>query len=87
MGSVGHCEICGKYGRLDMHHVFNKAYRKKSEKYGAVVWICRKCHDDLHHHHPSKYIWLKEQWRDRLMTENGWDRETFIKEFGRAEWQ
>lgn len=84
---TGNCEICGRYGQLERHHVWGSFWRNKSEKYGAVVMICRRCHDDLHHHHPRKYIWLKEQWRDRLMAENGWDRDEFIKEFGRAEWQ
>lgn len=82
----GWCEICHKWGTVQRHHVFGAAYRKKADKFGAVVEICAKCHDDLHHHHPAKYKWLKRQWRDRLMAENEWTTEDFIREFGRAEW-
>lgn len=82
----GYCEICHRWETLERHHVFSGAFRKKSEEYGAVVEICRKCHDDLHHRHPANYKWLKRQWRDRLMAENGWTIEEFIEKFGRAEW-
>lgn len=82
----GFCDICLKWRTLERHHVFNGAFRSKSEQYGAVVEICRECHDDLHHRHPAKYKWLKREWRDRLMAENGWSTEDFIREFGRAEW-
>lgn len=82
----GFCDICLKWRTLERHHVFNGAFRTKSEEYGAVVEICRECHDDLHHRHPAKYKWLKRQWRDRLMAENGWTMDDFIREFGRAEW-
>ena len=82
----GFCDICLKWRTLERHHVFGAAFRDKSEEYGAVVEICRECHDDLHHRHPAKYKWLKREWRDRLMAENGWSTEDFIREFGRAEW-
>ena len=38
------CFICGSYGKLDCHHVMNKADRKNSTKYGLVVPLCRECH-------------------------------------------
>ena len=82
----GYCEICHKWRTLEHHPLFNGAFRSKSEQYGAVVEICRECHDDLHHRHPAKYKWLKREWRDRLMAWNDWTEEDFIREFGRAEW-
>lgn len=82
----GFCEICHQWRQLQRHHVYGGAYRSKSEQYGAVVEICRDCHDDLHHRHPASYKWLKRQWRDRLMAENGWTIEEFIEKFGRGEW-
>lgn len=42
--SVDTCFICGSYGKLDCHHVMNKADRKNSTKYGLVVPLCRECH-------------------------------------------
>ena len=80
----GLCDICMQYGDLDRHHVFGAGARKASEKYGAVVWICRECHNNIHHRHPAQYLWLKKQWQDRLMAENGWDIDEFIKRFGRS---
>ena len=82
----GYCEICHKWRTLERHHVYGNGFRNKSEQYGAVVEICRECHDDLHHRHPAKYKWLKREWRDRLMAWNDWTEEDFIREFGRAEW-
>ena len=79
----GWCAICHKWGALERHHVFNGAFRSKSEEYGAVVEICRECHDDLHHHHPAKYVWLKREWQDKLMAWNEWTEDDSIREFGR----
>jgi hypothetical protein len=35
---------------LDHHHCIegNKYIRAKGSKYGLWVWMCRKCHDNLH---------------------------------------
>ena len=48
-----------------------------------MVEICRECHDDLHHHHPAKYVWIKREWQDKLMAWNEWTEDDFIREFGR----
>lgn len=80
---TGNCEICHRFRSLDKHHVFGAGFRSKSEKYGAVVWICRECHNDLHHKHPAQYEWLKKQWQRRLMEEHGWNVDEFIQIFGR----
>lgn len=44
----GYCHLCHEWKRLEVHHVFGGCYRKKSEKYGMVVAMCRDCHDKLH---------------------------------------
>lgn len=80
----GACEICQKWRELEKHHVYGAGKRMVSERYGAVVFICRECHDDLHHHHPSQYLWLKKDWQRRLMTEHEWDVYDFIRVFGRS---
>ena len=39
------CWLCGANGysdHLDRHHIFGGPYRKKSEKYGLVVYLCHK---------------------------------------------
>ena len=42
------CWLCGRNGSvdpLDKHHIFGGPYRKKSEKYGLVVYLCHdRCH-------------------------------------------
>lgn len=44
----GRCFLCGMNRTiepLDEHHVFNKSDKKKSEKYGLIVYLHhRKCH-------------------------------------------
>ena len=43
--NMGYCEICGKYGITERHHVFyGTANRKQSEKYGIVCELCAECH-------------------------------------------
>lgn len=42
-----YCFICGM-PREQIHHVMNAHNRKKSEKYGLIIPICAKCHDDIH---------------------------------------
>jgi hypothetical protein len=36
-----HCSLCGRQGKIEGHH---EDYRKPME----VVWVCRKCHVNLH---------------------------------------
>lgn len=42
------CFLCGRNGAqdpLDRHHIFPGPYRKKSERYGLVVYLCHnRCH-------------------------------------------
>lgn len=49
---TNHCHLCGKpfaYGDIvDLHHVFNGAFRHKSEVDGFVVLLHRKCHEKVH---------------------------------------
>ena len=42
-----HCFLCGKQAE-QWHHVMNKSYKKKSEKYGLLVPLCAKCHAKVH---------------------------------------
>ena len=38
------CTLCGSPYQLETHHVFNQAYKKKSEKYGYLLTLCNACH-------------------------------------------
>lgn len=84
------CFLCGANGAgdpLDLHHIFPGAYRKKSEKYGLVVYLCHyKCHifgrDDVHRN-KSNMLVVKRYGQLRSMQEQGWSEEDFIREFGK----
>lgn len=42
-----HCYICGQPA-TDVHHIFNAANKKKSEKYGLLMPLCFNCHYEIH---------------------------------------
>lgn len=84
------CWLCGANGsqdHLDRHHIFGGPFRKKSEKYGLVVYLChKKCHifgPNAAHQNKSTMDQLHKYGQRRAMLENGWTVEDFIKEFGR----
>ena len=84
------CYLCGRNGAadpLDRHHIFNGAYRKKSEKYGLVVPLCHyRCHEVgkyAAHNNPDTALYLKHKGQVKVMKEQGWDTKRFIKEFGK----
>lgn len=85
------CWLCGRNGwadPLDRHHIFGGPNRKKSEKYGLVVYLCHHdCHifgPDAAHQNPKTMQMLHEYGQKKAMEENGWTKEKFIKEFGRS---
>lgn len=81
------CFLCGRYGNdIERHHVFGGPFRKKSEKYGLVVDLCHNCHNEppngVHHNRKNALI-LKQRAQRRVMLEQSWNTEDFIREFGR----
>lgn len=84
------CFICGRNGcgdKLDKHHIFGGANRKKSEKYGLTVWLC---HDRCHvfgkysvHQNADVMRYVHEYGQRKAMEENGWSVKDFIREFGK----
>lgn len=84
------CWRCGRNGAidpLDRHHIFSGSNRKKSEKYGLVVYLC---HHDCHifganaaHKNKDTAQALHEYGQRKAMEEQGWTTEDFIREFGR----
>lgn len=81
------CFLCGKTGNLDRHHIFGGPFRKKSEKYGLTVDLCHDtCHifgPDSVHQNRETMLKIKRYGQRKVMTENGWTTEQFIKEFGK----
>lgn len=84
------CWLCGRNGNgdpLDRHHIYNGPYRKKSEKYGLVVYLCHtRCHEfgpEAVHRNAENMRKLKQWGQEKAMQENGWTVEKFREVFGK----
>lgn len=85
------CFLCGANGNgdpLDRHHLLGGAYRKKSEKYGLVVYLC---HDKCHcfggyavHKNAKTMQQLRRYGQLKAMKEQGWTEDDFRREFGKS---
>lgn len=80
------CFICGRTNKIEKHHIFNGAYRRKSERFGLTVDLCHDCHNEPPngaHHNAETMIMIKQQGQMKAMFEQGWTTEQFIEEFGK----
>ena len=84
------CFLCGmnrSIEPLDLHHVFNKSDKKKSEKFGLIVYLHhKKCHifgSESVHQNAEVNKKVKAHAQRVAMEQYGWSVEDFIKEFGR----
>lgn len=77
-----HCYLCGAPA-TDMHHIFNAANKRKSEKYGLMMPLCMNCHtgDNGVHTVPGKMRATKEF--GQQMFELYYPNEDFLKIFGK----
>lgn len=88
MKGFGCCWLCGQNGAsdpLDRHHIFGGPLRKKSERYGLVVYLCHnRCHIfgpmAVHNNAETMQI-LHEYGQRKAMHDNGWTVEDFRREF------
>ena len=79
-----YCVLCGSSRRIEKHHIFGGALRKKSEKYGLTVYLCHFCHNEPPngvHFNKDKMLQLKQYGQRKVMAEQGWTTEKFIEEF------
>ena len=81
---VDACVVCG-FAPTEKHHViYGTANRAKSDKYGFVIPLCRKHHNEMHAK-PNTGLDLKwKQEAQRYFETYYGSRENFIKEFGRS---
>lgn len=84
------CWLCGRNGfddPLDRHHVFNGAFKKKSEHYGAVIDLCHnRCHIfgiNSVHRNPALMREIKAHFQAEIMAEHNMTTEEFIRIFGK----
>lgn len=81
---VNFCDICGELLPLERHHIFaGIGRRKQSERYGAVINACHKCHMAIHEQ-PKAYEYLKKNAQLVIMNRQRWDVDAFIKVFGKS---
>jgi hypothetical protein len=85
------CFLCGRSGAqdpLERHHIFGGAYRGKSEKYGAVVWLCGdRCHRNgksAVHRNGDQIRRLRRYGQLTIMKDEGWTEDDFRREFGKS---
>ena len=81
---TGNCEICGRWGPLERHHVFGASNRSKSERYGYVVNLCHDCHNeppDGVHHNAKNMLRLHQKYQ--RIFEQTHTRAEFMQEFGK----
>ena len=83
------CFLCGRNGNgdpLELHHIFQNAYRNKSDKYGLTVWLCgERCHrlgTYSAHKNGDVMKYLHQYGQRKAMKEQGWTVKQFREVFG-----
>ena len=76
------CYLCGRYGHMDVHHIFGGPVRDTSDRHGLVVHLCPSCHKELHDHSVGKQF--LHELGQKVYEEQIGTREEFIQEFIRS---
>lgn len=83
------CYLCGREGCLAVHHtIHGSANRKLADEDGLWVWLCHRCHMDLHDRGEgdkelqalAEKKWI--EWNYPNDPEKG--QEEFIKRYGKS---
>ena len=73
---------CDSTYELDKHHIFYGAYRKKSDEYGLLIYLCRNCHTKLHNGKLAEFdTFIKDKYQ-RIFEEK-YSHEFWMLEFGK----
>lgn len=75
------CFVTGAVNRLDLHHIYAGSRRKKSDKWGCVVWLNHEVHMDLHQRNTALDRQLKAICQKRF--EELYGHEKFMDVFGK----
>ena len=78
------CCICGKSGDLVRHEVFHGPNRTKSKALGCWVYLCPKCHTELHSKDPLLDWQLRRAGQLKAMAAYNWSVEDFRERFGKS---
>ena len=79
-----YCFLCCKTGDLARHEVFHGSNRTKSKALGCWVYLCPKCHDDLHSRNPEKDWMLHKIGQLKEMSHYDWSIKDFRERFGKS---
>lgn len=78
------CFICGRTDWVEMHHIYGGSRRKKSDKYGLVVPLCKWHHTEPPHGaHASKATATLLKMYGQHKFEETHTRAEFMREFGK----
>ena len=86
------CFLCGRNDPsdpLERHHILGGTNRKKSEKYGLVVYLCgNRCHRNGRgavHKNGDQMRRLRRYGQLKAMEEQGWTEEDFRRDIERGD--
>lgn len=77
-----HCYLCG-CPNPQMHHIFNKYHKQKSEKYGLIVPLCMTHHTGMFGVHTKPERMLEMRQIGQRAFEKKYGHELWMKEFGK----
>ena len=82
------CFLCGRNrnaGRLEVHHIFQNAYRDKADFFRLTVLLCPSCHREgpfAAHRNGQTMKYLHQYGQRKAMKEQGWTVKEFMEVFG-----
>lgn len=85
IGDIGECYCCGRFDRLERHHIFGGINRSRSEEDGLCVMLCHICHNEPPygaHHNREISNWLHRLGQQYAEQELGMTREQFMRRYG-----
>ena len=76
------CYICHGLP-TDVHHLFGGSRRKKADKDGLTIHVCRGCHQKIHEGEQSGLYQLLLHQKGQMTFENEHSREYFMERYGK----
>lgn len=83
---TGSCQLCGRYGPVELHHLIGGAYRRKADRDGLVIFLCPGCHrlDPWAAHRSGETMRELRALGQRIwMERTGKGVRAFVKEYGK----
>ena len=78
-----YCFVSGFHVNLDFHHIFNGAYKHKSEEDGFWIYLRHDLHMNLHDTEEGHAYWRTLKQKCQEYYELTHTREQFIRRYGK----